>query len=81
MQGHKASDRTRQDLKQWLEKPTTSAGASVGAKDDIRWLESSKDLSAIDVSGEEKGEKVGKAPSQKQGGGFGALFGCAGRRK
>ena len=73
-----------QDLKQWLEKPTTSAGATLSAKEDLKWLESQKDLSAVKLNGE-KGSQA--APSQKStdgsggGSGIAALFGCAGKRK
>jgi hypothetical protein len=83
MQGNKASKQTMQDLKQWLEKPNTAAGASVGAKDDLLWLESQKDLSSVRLDGANEKASV-KAPSQKKGGGgggFASLFGCGGKRK
>jgi len=81
MQANKASKSTMLDLKQWLERPGTSAEASLGdgARQDLRWLEGSKDLSSVTLG---PGEESHQANSTKGGGGgFAALFNCAGKRK
>ena len=91
MQANKASRQTTEELKRWLEKPTTSAAAgtammmTASAKEDLRWLEEQKDLSAVVLNGNEKARSV----KSNGGGGSGAggswglaaLFGCAGKRK
>ncbi|KIW17338.1 hypothetical protein PV08_04530 [Exophiala spinifera] len=88
MQANKASESTTQDLKQWLQRPGTSAGAGLGidVRHDMQWLEENKnDLSAIDFN--EKDE-MSKKPASKSttsnngaASGFLSLFNCAGKRK
>lgn len=92
MQANKASDETKEQLAKWLQSP---AATSKGAKDDLAWLNSSKDLSAVSIdpekrpqpqierkqSSESKSSSKPKSPSQGSGGGLLALFGCASKRK
>lgn len=81
------------DLRQWLEKPSTSAGAQLSStKEDLDWLENSKDLSSVQLG------KAPKPPSTTEvggggvngvgnsvGGGFSGGFApfksCVGKRK
>lgn len=84
MQANKATPELMDELRQWLENPNSSAGrARDGAKVDLSWLNQQKDLSSV-VLGEKNmpdtKEKASSA-SQKSGGGFAALFGCASKRK
>lgn len=88
MQANKASESTTQDLKQWLQRPGTSAGAGLGidVRQDMQWLEENKnDLSTIDFN--EKQEMLKKPvpqPNTTNNGaaaGFLGWFNCAGRRK
>ena len=94
MQANKASRQTMRDLKQWLEKPQTSAGgAVVTAKNDLEWLEKSKDLSCVQLgadgwlAGDGRENAVGAAGGHEGGGGGGGRFfakllgSCAGRRR
>ncbi|KAJ9626675.1 hypothetical protein H2204_010064 [Knufia peltigerae] len=88
MQANKASETTTDDLKRWLQRPGTSAGAGLGidVRQDMQWLEENKnDLSTIDFN--EKEEMVKKSAPQPHANnngaaaGFLALFNCAGKRK
>jgi hypothetical protein len=49
MQASKASKATQQNLRTWLERPSTSAGAGLTSNDDLNWLNESKDLSAVNL--------------------------------
>lgn len=91
MQAAKAPKSTLANLKQWLERPTTSAGAGLGrgAQEDLLWLEGAKDLSSVslgvtshklDKIDKERKRSVGSVlPSHKKKGGLFAS--CAGKRK
>lgn len=88
MQANKATPEVMNDLRQWLENPKTSASAGFdGAKDDLKWLNRQKDLSSIALGEKEKPlpetKEINGSASQKSGGGggFAALFNCAGKRK
>ena len=94
MQANKASKQTTEELNRWLEKPTTSAGATLSAREDLKWLGSQNDLSSVHLNGNgngngnrgEKAESVKSDSGSKtgvasNGSGFAALFGCAGKRK
>ncbi|ETN40888.1 uncharacterized protein HMPREF1541_05168 [Cyphellophora europaea CBS 101466] len=88
MQANKATPEVMADLRQWLENPKTSAGAAVdGAKDDLKWLKSQKDLSSVTLgekggdSSTEKGENGPSVQKSSAGGALAALFNCAGKRK
>jgi len=86
MQANKASEGTKRDLQQWLEKHAAEAGVTMpkGAKEDLQWLESSKDLSSVGLAprqSEKRSEKSTEHSTDKSGGGFAAFFGCASRRK
>jgi hypothetical protein len=50
MQSSKASKATQQNLRTWLERPSTSAGAALASKDELLWLEQSKDLSSVNLA-------------------------------
>lgn len=90
MQATKAPKSTLANLKQWLERPTTSAGAGLGrgAQEDLLWLDGAKDLSSVNLGMPTKAEKMDKegkdsvvtalSSSKKKGGLFGS---CAGKRK
>jgi hypothetical protein len=61
MQASKASKATQQNLRTWLERPSTSAGAALTSKDELNWLNESKDLSAVtlrQMSGKSSGGGV-----------------------
>lgn len=79
MQANKASEATAKELKEWLEKPATSAEAGLGVntQHDLQWLEHAKDLSSIDLNEKD----LASGPSDTGGGWFAALFGCGGKRK
>jgi hypothetical protein len=89
MQANKADQDVMRDLRQWLENPNVSAGAGMGqAKEDLAWLENSKDLSSVNLGG--KSEKpatrrpstVGGGGGRGSSGGFASWFNsCAGKRK
>ena len=84
MQANKATPEVMDDLRQWLENPKTSASAVVdGAKNDLNWLNRQKDLSSVTLGEKTLPETTekGSGGSQKSGGGFAALFNCAGKRK
>lgn len=49
MQASKASKATQQNLRTWLERPSTSAGAGLTSNDELNWLNESKDLSAVNL--------------------------------
>jgi hypothetical protein len=49
MQASKASKATQQSLRTWLERPSTSAGAALKSKDELNWLNESKDLSSVNL--------------------------------
>ena len=51
MQATKAPKSTLTSLKQWLERPGTSAGANLGpgAQEDLLWLDGAKDLSSVNL--------------------------------
>jgi len=86
MQANKVSETTTQELKQWLEKPGTSAEAGLGinTQQDLQWLQTTKDLSSIALNERdnipESKEEV-NGDNGGSGGGFMALFGCGGKRK
>jgi hypothetical protein len=95
MQSSKASSQTRDQLKQWLERPGIGAEnvlANQGAKEDLKWLDQQKDLSVVHLDGSKEGQEKGREGSVREkgsganaagagGGGFARVFGCAGRRK
>ena len=51
MQANKADQAVMRDLKEWLENPKTSAGAGIteGSREDLAWVEKSKDLSSVNL--------------------------------
>jgi hypothetical protein len=90
MQATKAPKSTIANLKQWLERPTTSAGAGLGrgAQEDLLWLDGAKDLSSVNLGLPTKAEKMEKErngsvsstlPNNKKKGGL--FTSCAGKRK
>lgn len=86
MQANKINESTTRELKQWLERPETSAQAGLGIeiRQDLQWLdENSKDLSSIEIN--EKEEMIsqrGQGTTSSNGMEmFLGLFGCGGRRK
>ena len=84
MQANKASETTMSELKQWLEKPGTSAeaGLGLGIQQDLEWLDKSKDMSSITLGEKEQPlERTEESQTGGGGGGFMALFGCGGKRK
>ncbi|EXJ83902.1 hypothetical protein A1O1_07531 [Capronia coronata CBS 617.96] len=91
MQTNKVSETTSKDLKQWLEKPATSAEAGLGIsiQQDLLWLENSKDLSSLAVNdNENEKEKEQVSPESSttgdpgsSGAGWKSFFNCAGKRK
>jgi hypothetical protein len=86
MQAKKADQTVMRDLRQWLENPNTSAGAGMGgAREDLAWLENSRDLSSVNLGNSEKParkESVASTGGEKSsGGGFVSLFNCVGKRK
>ena len=73
MQASKASKATQQSLRTWLERLSTSAGATLMSKDDLNWLNESKDLSAVSLK---------KTNGKTRGGGVGNFMGSiCGKRK
>ena len=85
MQANKATPEVMNDLRQWLENPKTGASAVLdGAKDDLKWLNSSKDLSSVRLGESEQPPSPSKEKTEGGGQGksaFAALFNCAGKRK
>ena len=85
MQAKKASNSTMRDLRQWLEKPSTSAGAQLSSsKQDLDWLDNSKDLSSVQLGKAVKpaAETNGSVGGGGGTGGFTSLFNqCTGKRK
>jgi hypothetical protein len=83
MQATKAPKSTLAGLKQWLERPQTSAGAGLcrGAQEDLLWLDGAKDLSSVNL-GAQNAEKERKASVASGTGKRSGLFAsCAGKRK
>ncbi len=84
MQSNKADEAVRRDLRQWLENPDTHAGAGASeAREDLAWLEKSKDLSSVNLGNPEKPAsikpEVGKEASLS---GFSSWFNqCTGKRQ
>lgn len=82
MQHQKASKATTQSLKQWLERPTIGPGGgpSESARDDLKWLEASNDLSSVSLkaSARRRGRGAGESVSNSI---RGVLGGCVGRGK
>lgn len=84
MQANKADQAVMRDLKQWLENPKTSTGAGMSeARDDLVWLEKSKDLSSVNLGSSEKPASIrSRAEEPASSGGFATWFQqCAGKRK
>lgn len=89
MQARKASQETMRDLKEWIERPTTSGGITLGkgAQEDLAWLEKSKDLSSVNLEGHPgparpEIRKVSTNGSARPvGSGIVSLFACASKRK
>ncbi len=93
MQANKIHDSTLKDLKQWLSDPATNAepGLGVNTRQDLQWVEKTKDLSSIEIGDDDTAPSIRKekppsdagAPiGQKGGNAFMALFAsCAGKRK
>ena len=84
MQANKADQTVMRDLRQWLENPNTSAGAGLSeARDDLAFLENSKDLSSVNLGNPEKAASVkhSEGREEKSSGGFASLFNCVGKRK
>lgn len=91
MQANKASEDMREQLASWLQNPNGAGQAiSNGAKADLEWLKTSKDLSAVSTDPEKPPKKSASAtstaissepPASSGGGGIWALFGCASKRK
>jgi hypothetical protein len=96
MQASKASEKTKEELSQWLQKAEAGSGEepSSSAKEDLEWLKKSKDLSSVQVGIVQKNvsfsnETVSshnKSPPRKSsssggGGGFASLFSCGAKRK
>jgi hypothetical protein len=73
MQASKASKATQQNLRTWLERPSTSAGAALASKDELLWLEQSKDLSSVNL--------VRKNRETSGGGVSNFMGGICGKRK
>jgi hypothetical protein len=63
MQASKASKATQQSLRAWLERPSTSAGAALASKDELLWLEQSKDLSSVNLVHKNRETSVGGVSS------------------
>lgn len=83
MQATKAPKSTLANLKTWLERPQTSAGAGLGldAQQDLLWLDGAKDLSSVNLGPQnpKRDRKVSSASgSSKRPGLFAS---CAGKRK
>jgi len=53
MQANKASNEMKEQLMKWLQSP---AATSKGAKDDLEWLNATKDLSAVSIDPEKRSE-------------------------
>ena len=83
MQAAKAPKSTLASLKQWLERPQTSAGAGlgIGAQEDLLWLDGAKDLSSFNLGTQhlEKERKASVDSAARKKPGFFAS--CAGKRK
>jgi hypothetical protein len=59
MQASKASKATQQSLRAWLQRPSTSAGATMASKDELLWLEQSKDLSSVNLAHKNRESSAG----------------------
>ena len=74
---------TRADLRQWLERPQSTTGATPGkgAREDLLWLDGTKDLSSINLGTcpPEKGQEGNVDPVTRKKPGFFAS--CVGKRK
>ena len=87
MQANKATPQVMNDLRQWLDNPKTGPGAAAeGARDDLKWVNNTKDLSSISLkpqSEKDSSIKQEKISADTGGGknGFAALFNCGGKRK
>ena len=73
------------DLRQWLEKPSTSAGAQLSSsKQDLDWLDNSKDLSSVQLGKAARPATEASENDHGSGGagGFASFFNqCTGKRK
>lgn len=88
MQATKAPKSTLAGLKEWLERPQTSAGAGLGrgAQEDLLWLDGTKDLSSVRLGAlnaektnkERRGSALSRVTTNKKPGLFAS---CAGKRK
>lgn len=92
MQANEASDETKEQLLIWLQSP---AATSKGAREDLAWLNNSKDWSAVSIDPEKRPQPQAERKSSREnrstpkpkaanvgdGGGLLALFGCASKRK
>lgn len=88
MQANKASNAMKEELTQWLQDSTSSGSISQGAKDDLSWLQSSKDLSSVSIDPEKRSSETHLVTENARmgayaaiGGGILAWLGCASRRK
>ena len=73
MQASKASKATQQSLRTWLQRPSTSAGDALKSQDELKWLDESKDLSAVSLT---------QKNSKSSGGGVSNFMGAiCGKRK
>ncbi len=84
MQANKMNETTSKKLRQWLERPGTSAQAGLGidVRQELQWLDNSKDLSSLQLS--EKAETQRPIPQHNDGDAKGCLWAwlnCAGKRK
>lgn len=59
MQQNKASKATTNSLRDWLQKPSTSSGGSTTPKDELEWVDKSKDLSSVSLKPSNSGGGVG----------------------
>ena len=59
MQASKASKATQQSLRTWLQRPSTSAGGTLASKNELLWLEQSKDLSSVNLASKNRSSSVG----------------------
>ena len=66
MQANKADQAVMRDLKEWLENPKTSAGAGIteGSREDLAWLEKSKDLSSVNLGNPKKASSMSQPGSE-----------------
>lgn len=87
MQANKTSPQTREQLEKWLKNPASGSSAiSKSARDDIEFLQNSKDLSTVSLvphHNQEPSSPPNEKSSVNKGspGAFAALLACVGKRK